>query len=71
MKYLFGKTNGTAYEENLLSDVDLLDFDLISSGVGVISAFETFNNVLSPTKGIPLHLSYVRYLEFLGRNKDN
>jgi hypothetical protein len=71
IKYMFGKTNVTAFEESKIPEVDPLDFDLISSGLGFISEYESFNNVLSPTQGIRLHLSYDQYLKILGSDKDN
>ncbi len=46
------------------------DFDLTSSGVGVIAEFENFNNILSPAKGWRIHAEYLQNFEFLGSDRD-
>jgi len=68
--YFFGKTEVTAFEESKLPSVDPLDFDLINSGIGLIGEYETFNNVLSPTKGIRVHFQYSQVLELLGSDRN-
>ena len=70
-KYFFAKTEVTAFEESKLPEVDPKDFTVISSGLSIISEYETFNNLLSPTKGIRLHLSYDQNLKFLGSDYYN
>ena len=70
-KYLFMKTNVAAFEESKIPEVNPSDFDLINSGIGFISEYETFNNILSPTKGLRVHLSYLQFLKILGSDKDN
>ena len=64
--YVFNKTTVTAFEESKLSWVDPHDFDLTNSGISLIGEYETFNNILSPSRGIRLHLDYRAYLELLG-----
>ncbi len=64
--YFFGKTEVTAFEESKLTTVDPRDFDLINTGIGLIGEYETFNNVLSPTRGIRVQLNYSQSLELLG-----
>jgi len=70
-KYFLSKTEVTAFEESKLPSVDPLDFDLINSGLGLIGEYETFNNVLSPTNGIRVHLNYAQVLEILGSDRNN
>ena len=69
--FFFGKTEVTAFEESKLPEVDPLDFDLINLGLSLIGEYETFNNVLSPTKGIRIHLTYAQALELLGSDRNN
>ena len=68
--YYFGKTNVSAFEESKLPEVDPLDFNLINSGLGFISEYETFNNILSPSKGLRVQLSYSQSLQFLGSDRN-
>jgi hypothetical protein len=68
--YYFGKTEVTAFEESKIPEVDPLDFDLINTGIGLIGEYETFNNVLSPTKGIRIQLNLAYSLEFLGSDRN-
>ena len=70
-KYVFSKTEVTAFEESKLPSVDPMDFDFINSGIGLIGEYETFNNVLSPTNGIRIHLSYTQLLQLLGGDRNN
>jgi len=70
-KYFLSKTEVAAFEESKLPSVDPMDFDLINSGVGLIGEYETFNNVLSPTNGIRVHLNYAQVLEILGSDRNN
>ena len=67
--YFFGKTEVTAFEKSKLPGVNPLDFDMLNTGIGLISEYETFNNVLSPTKGIRVQLSYANSFEFLGSDR--
>jgi outer membrane protein assembly factor BamA len=67
--YFFGKTEVTAFEESELPGVDPLDFEVTNTGIGLIGEYETFNNVLSPTKGIRVQLSYANSFEFLGSDR--
>ena len=69
-KYYFGKTKVTAFEDSKLPEVDPRDFDMTNSGIGVIGEFETLNNILSPSKGLRIHLSYNQSLEFLGSDRN-
>lgn len=69
-KYYFGKTRVSAFEESIIPEVDPRDFDLVSSGFGLIGEYETFNNILSPSKGIRIQLDYSQTLEFLGSDRN-
>jgi hypothetical protein len=69
-KYFFGKTEVTAFEESKAPEVESRDFDMISSGIGVIGEYETFNNILSPSRGIRIHLNYSQSLELLGSDRN-
>jgi len=66
-KYQLGKSTVTAFEESIIPDEDI---DLINSGIGLIAEYENFNNILSPTKGLRVNLSYDQYLEGLGSDRD-
>jgi len=70
-KYIFSKTEVTAFEESKLPAVDPRDFDFINSGIGLIGEYETFNNVLSPSRGIRIQLSYTQLLQFMGSDRNN
>lgn len=68
--YKFSKTKITFFEETDLPELDPIDFNLINSGFTLIGEYETFNNILSPTKGVRVQLSYRAYLELLGSNRN-
>lgn len=69
-KYIFAKTKVTTFEDINLP-VDPVDFDLTNTGLGVIAEFETLDNILSPTKGFRINLSYSQFLECMGSDKTN
>lgn len=69
-KYYLGVTEVTAFEDSKHPEVDPRDFDLVNSGVGLIGEFETFNNILSPSKGIRVNLTYDQSLELLGSDRN-
>lgn len=69
-KYFFGKTEVTAFEESKFPEVESRDFDITSSGIGAIGEYETFNNILSPSRGIRIHLNYTQSLELLGSDRN-
>ncbi len=66
-KYIFTKTNVSG---NILPWVDPRDIDLTNSGLGLIGEFENYNNILSPTKGVRINLTYNQFLEFLGSDRN-
>lgn len=69
-KYVFAKTK-VELLKNLDLPVNPLDFNLTSSGLGLIAEYETLDNILSPSKGVRLNLSYDQFLEFLGSDRQN
>lgn len=69
-KYYFGKTRVTAFETSQIPGLNPRDFDLISSGLGVIGEYERLNNILSPSKGFRIQLDYSQSLEFLGSDRN-
>ena len=58
-KYQLGKSTITAFDESKIPERDI---DLINSGVGLITEYENFNNILSPTKGLRVNLTYDQFL---------
>jgi len=69
-KYQFGKTTITFFKDNELPFVDPKDFELTNSGLGFIAEYENFNNILSPSKGLRVNLTYDQYLQSLGSDRD-
>ncbi len=70
-KYQFSQTDVAFFEDNDIKWLDPSDFSIRNSGIGLISEFETFDNLFSPNKGIKLGLYYDQFAEFLGSDRDN
>ena len=68
-KYKLAHTNVVAYEDSKYI-VDPLDIELVSSGIGVIAEYEKLDNILSPSKGMLLHLMYDQNLELIGSDRN-
>jgi hypothetical protein len=68
--YQFLKTQVTAFEESKLPFVDSMDFNVKSSGLTFISEFDNFKNILSPNRGLKVHLGYLQNLEFIGSDRN-
>jgi hypothetical protein len=68
--YIFNKTTVTAFEESKLPSVDPHDFVLTNSGITLLGEFESFNNILSPTRGIRMQLGYKFNHEILGSDRN-
>ena len=64
--YVFSKTDITLFEDNDIEWLDPYEFDLVNSGVTLLSQYETFNSLLSPSKGVSVQLYLRSYYEFLG-----
>lgn len=64
-KYQFSKTKNKIFE-----NIELGNQELVSSGVGLITEYENFDNLFSPTKGNKIHLAIDQNLEFIGSDFD-
>jgi len=69
-KYQFMKTTALFLKGIDLPKINPLDIDMINSGLGFIAEYENFNNILSPTKGLRVNLTYDQYLTVLGGDRD-
>ena len=67
-RYQFSKTKVTAFQDS--ETINPIDFDLTNSGVGIINEYEKLNNLLSPSAGLRINLSYDQYLKALGGDRD-
>ena len=70
-KYQFLKTNVILFENSSIPIFEPKDLDLLSSGIGFIAEYEKLNNLLSPTSGIRINITYDQYLEIIGSDRDN
>jgi hypothetical protein len=68
-KYQFTHTKVVAFEESKLP-IAPIDIELIASGIGIISEYENLDNIMSPSKGILLHLAYDQNLEMIGSDRN-
>lgn len=69
-KYVLSKIDTRFKRESGLPDIDPRDIELWNSGLSIITEYEDFNNVFSPTKGKRIHLSYDQNLELIGSTKN-
>jgi len=69
-KYQLSNTNVNFKVNEGLPDFIPKDFDLWNSGISLITEFENYNNIFSPTKGTRIHISYDQNLELLGSDRD-
>ena len=69
-RYHFSSTTITLFDDTDIPGLDPLDFDLKTSGVGVIAEYAGLNNIMSPTKGLRTNLTYVQNLELIGSDKN-
>jgi len=69
-KYQLSKTTVSILGESKLPVPPERDFDLTNSGIGAIAEYESFNNILSPTKGLRVNLTYDQYLKVIGSDRD-
>ncbi len=67
-KYQLGKSNITLFEDSEL--IEPRDRNLTNSGIGIITEYEDYDNVFSPTDGIRINITYDQFLEFLGGDRD-
>lgn len=69
-KYQLGKSRVAFLENSEIPEINPLDFDMVNSGIGLITEYENYNNILSPTKGLRVNFTYDQYLEILGSDRD-
>ena len=68
-KYQFTHTNVVAFEDGKFP-VNPLDIDLLASGIGIVTELNHLNNILSPSKGVLLNLTYDQNLEVIGSDRN-
>ena len=66
--YIYAKSTVTITNNSNYIDLSH-DFDLSNSGVGLITEYENYDNVLSPNKGLRVNLTYLQFSEFLGGDR--
>ncbi len=66
-KYQMGISKVTALNEEIIPERDI---SLTNSGFGLIAEYEHFNNILSPTKGLRINLTYDQLLQRLGSDRN-
>jgi hypothetical protein len=69
--YQFDKTQIFTREGSDIPGIDPRDYDLINSSISAIAEYESLNNILSPTRGVRVHLSFKNYLEILGSDRNS
>ena len=68
-KYQLMKTKAS-FEIPFLPSIDPIDYELLNSGLGIITEYDKLNNIFSPTKGMRINLTYDQYLEVLGGDRN-
>jgi hypothetical protein len=69
-KYQLSKNEVILFEDIELPGIQPSDFNLINSGIGIITEYDNLNNLFSPTKGLRMNITYDQYLGFLGSDRD-
>ncbi len=69
-KYILTLATVTLFDDSDMEWINPKDLDFTNSGIGLIGEFESFDNILSPTKGWRIHVDYTQYAEFLGSDRD-
>ena len=69
-KYIFAKSKVTIFNDNDIPWLDPKDFDVQNSGLGIIAEYESYDNYLSPNKGLRVNLNYIQFLEALGGDRN-
>ncbi len=69
-KYQLMKTDVTFFEDSEIPGINPIDKELVNSGIGLVTEYENYNNLFSPTKGLRINLTYDQYLEVLGSDRD-
>lgn len=68
-KYQLSKITIPLFDNGNLP-IDPIDYDMVNSGVSLITEYDNLNNFLTPTEGFRVHLSYDQNLEALGSDKN-
>ena len=68
-KYIFSESKITITNNSELIDLSR-DFSLKNSGIGLITEYENYDNVLSPNKGLRVNLTYFQFSEYLGGDRN-
>ena len=69
-KYVYAKTRVRFDRLIDVPELDPRDFELTNSGISVIGEYENLNNILSPSNGMRIHLSYDQNLEIIGSDRN-
>ncbi len=69
-KYQLAHVNVNFLKDATIPDIDPKDFDMWNSGISLITEYEKFDNIFSPTRGMRIHLSYDQNLEILGSDRN-
>ncbi len=69
-KYQLAHINVNFLKDADIPDIDPKDFEMWNSGISLITEYENFDNIFSPTKGMRIHLSYDQNLEILGSDRN-
>jgi hypothetical protein len=69
-KYLYTNIKASLDNKEDYDWFDPEDFKQTSSGVGLITEYENFNNILSPSRGWRIHADYIQNFDFLGSSKN-
>jgi len=69
--YVLSKTTVTLFEDSDIEWLDPYEFDLINSEVTLLTQYENYNNILSPSKGVNIELNLRSYFEFLGSDQNS
>ncbi len=68
-KYQLSKITIPIFDNGNLP-IDPIDYDLVNSGISLITEYDNLNNFITPTEGLIFHLSYDQNLKALGSDKN-
>ena len=69
-KYIFSKTIVNLFENSESRFIPQIDIELQNSGIGAIAEFENYDLILSPNKGLRVHIDYMQFAEILGSSRN-
>ncbi|OYT12046.1 MAG: hypothetical protein B6I18_02025 [Bacteroidetes bacterium 4572_112] len=69
-KYQFSKTTVGFYENIPIPDIKIEDLEMNNSGIAIITEYENYDNIFSPSKGLRANITYDQYLEVLGGDRN-